>query len=125
MLCHTYSSLHVRVRVVEVLQVLFAIDPGRHRRDIESEESTADGAESGERVDVGNLIHGGDGVEQCSCFSDPRDHKTKSRENCRLEPRSKRLQRPGRKRKTNTTLNTFQITDMSSHERIRYSTTVY
>ena len=50
--------------MVEVLQVLIAIDPGGHRRDIESEESTADGAESGERVDVRDLIHGGDGVEQ-------------------------------------------------------------
>ena len=98
MLCNTYSSLHVRIRMVEVLQVLIAIDPGGHRRDIESEESTADGAESGERVDVRDLIHGGDGVEQCSCFSDLRDHKTKRKDNRSLEPRRRRLKQ-GRKKK--------------------------
>jgi hypothetical protein len=43
----TYSSLHVRVRVVEVFEILLAIDPGRHGRDIEAEEGAADGAEGG------------------------------------------------------------------------------
>jgi hypothetical protein len=47
MLFNTYSALHVRVWMVEVFQILLAIDPGRHGRDIESEECTADGAESG------------------------------------------------------------------------------
>ena len=43
----TYSSLHVRVWVVEVFEILLAIDPGRHGRDIETKEGAADGAEGG------------------------------------------------------------------------------
>jgi len=43
--------------MVEVLEILVAIDPSRHGRDIETEEGAADGAESGQRVDVGDLIH--------------------------------------------------------------------
>lgn len=113
MLCNTYSSLHVRIRMVEVLQVLIAIDPGGHRRDIESEESTADGAESGERVDVCDLVHF-DNIEQSLTSERIADSNPGTDENNEEE-----------RGKTNAALNTSQITDMSSHKRIRYSTTVY
>jgi hypothetical protein len=77
---NTYSSLHVRVGVVEVFKVLVAIDPSGHGGDIEAEEGAADGAEGGEGVDVCDLIHCcDDGVEQCSCFSDLGDLKPKRR----------------------------------------------
>jgi hypothetical protein len=44
---NTYSSLHVRVWVVEVFEVLVAIDPSGHGRDIEAEKGAANGAEGG------------------------------------------------------------------------------
>lgn len=44
--------------MVEVVEVLVSVNPCGHGRDIETEESAANGAKGGESVDVADLIHG-------------------------------------------------------------------
>lgn len=38
--------------MVEVIQILLLVDPCTHRRDIESEQGTADGTKGGQNVDI-------------------------------------------------------------------------
>jgi hypothetical protein len=53
----TYASLQVRIRIVEVFQILLLIDPCTHGRDVKPEEGTANGAESCQNVDIRDRIH--------------------------------------------------------------------
>lgn len=44
----TYSALQTVIGMVKVVHIRLSTDPGGHRRDVETEEASSDGAEGGE-----------------------------------------------------------------------------